>query len=64
MEVSTKRTSRYRLLGETPDVQPVGEQSFFSRLADGYSIGAYGQMVDAASIRMARRTLDLAPGQG
>ena len=48
MEVSTKRTSRYRLLGETPDVQPVGEQSFFSRLADGYSIGAYGQMVDAA----------------
>lgn len=48
MEVSTKRTSRYRLLGETPDVQPVGEQSFFSRLADGYAIGAYGQMVDVA----------------
>jgi hypothetical protein len=48
MEVSTKRTSRYRLLGETPDVQPVGEQSFFSRLSDSYSIGAYGQMVDAA----------------
>jgi hypothetical protein len=53
MEVSTKRTSRYRLLGETPDVQPVGEQSFFSRLADGYAIGAYGQMVDAAERFMA-----------
>jgi hypothetical protein len=53
MEVSTKRTSRYRLLGETPDVQPVGEQSFFSRLADGYAIGAYGQAVDAAERFMA-----------
>ncbi|HEV2094580.1 MAG TPA: CoA ester lyase [Rubrobacter sp.] len=28
------------------------------------SISVDGQMVDAASIRMARRTLDLAPGQG
>ena len=53
MEVSTKRTSRYRLLAETPDVQPVGEQSFFSRLADGYAIGAYGQMVDAGERFMA-----------
>jgi citrate lyase subunit beta/citryl-CoA lyase len=28
------------------------------------AISVDGQMVDAASIRMARRTLDLAPGQG
>ena len=34
-------------------MQPVGEQSFFSRLADGYAIGAYGQMVDAAERFMA-----------
>jgi hypothetical protein len=53
MEVSTKRASRYRLLEQTPDVKPLGGQGFFSRLADGYSIGAYGQMVDAAEQFMA-----------
>jgi hypothetical protein len=48
MEVSTKRSNRYRLLEQNKDVQPVGEQSFFSRLRDGFAIGAYGQAVDAA----------------
>jgi len=52
MEVSTKRSNRYRLLEQNKDVQS-GEQNFFSRLADGYAIGAYGQMVDAGERFMA-----------